>query len=411
MSTKNQKNHNKNMYGGLFDKKNKSKMNLPTIIKTTKKSEGKFFKAYEDKEKVNKEYTKAYIDHLENLELLDDRINFTGMVNVFKNLILKYNLKTNKIDKGSPILFRNYNIEGDILPSTFRKEHINQQINFLMKRYFAPSDHQFIRYMEIDTITTTSFSLNITTIDNKKYKNKIGHEGFIINKNDIKQALKDIIHTTKKNLRRDSGIIDYNNKADTKSTSSRKSISVKSSRKKRNTSTKKHNAHTIRKSQGKDQGKDQEQAPINLLPEANSKLGISKLNSKLKSIFKSQKKYKYSFDKSRRQIDKEKKEKDEKEKLEREEREKKARMNQYQESPEGIIAKKCLQYQDQPTCVADTDCFYSANINKCLRNTRGPVGPAVPGLAIGPPIAALSGLDADLINIPELEDSDDEQKL
>lgn len=418
-------NLNHNMNGGLFGK---SKLTLKNIVKNTKHSESKFISTFEEQEKFNMhylklyekmthKYSKAYTDHIKNLELLDDRINFHGMVNVFENLIMKYNLKTDKVDRESPLFFRNYLVSGDDSPSTFRKEHLKQQIDFLMRKYFAPSDRQFIKYIETDALTTTSFSLNITTIDSKKYKNKIDHDDYIIDKNEIKKTLKDIIHTTKKNLKRDSGIILYN--GNTKSTSSRKSASVKSSKKKHNkynTKTKKFNTVRTLRSRGRDKSKEKNKENVNLLPAGNNKQGIkgiNNINSKLKSIFKSHKRDQFSIEKSRGQLDKEKKEKNNKERAEREEKEKKARQDLYQDTPEGIISKKCNLYADQPTCVADTDCFFNANINKCLRSNRqpgAPGAPGVPGVPIAPP-TTVTGLTQNLIKIPELLPSDNEKKL
>lgn len=403
--------------GGIFGK---SKLTLKSIVKNTKHSEAKFINTFEEQERFNmyylklyekmsRKYSKAYTEHLKNLELLDDRINFHGLVNVFKNLIMKYNMNTDQIDKESPLFFRNYLVSGDDSPSTFRREHLKQQIDFFMRKYFTPSDRQFIKYIEIDTLTTTSFSLNITTIDSKKYKNKIDHNEYIIDKNEIKQTLKNIIHTTKKNLKRSSGVISYN--GNTKSTSNRKSASVKSSKKKHNTRTKKFNTVRTLRSRGRDKSKDKDESIVNLLPQKeNSKKGINNLNSKLKSIFKSHKREQFSIEKSRGQLDKEKKEKNNKERAEREEKEKKARQDLYQDTPEGIIAKKCNLYADKPACDTDTDCFFNPNINKCLRSTRPPVAPGVPGAPIAPP-TTVSGLTQNLIKIPELTPSNNEKKL
>jgi hypothetical protein len=423
--TKSQNKNNNINGGGIFGK---SKLTLKTIVNNTKHSETKFINTFEEQERFNinylklyekmsHKYSKAYAEHLKNLELLDDRINFHGMVNVFKNLIMKYNINTDKIDKDSPLFFRNYLVSGDDSPSTFRSEHLKQQIDFFMRKYFTPSDRQFIKYIETDTLTTTSFSLNITTIDNKKYKNKIAHNEYIIDKNEIKQTLKDIIHTTKKNLKRDSGVISYKH-GDTKSTSSRKSASVKSSKKKHNThnkhNTKTKKSNTVRtlRSRGKDKHKND--SIVNLLqPKANSKKGINNINSKLKSIFKSHKREQFSIEKSRGQLDREKKDKNNKERVEREEKEKKARQDLYQDTPEGIISKKCNLYTDQPTCIADTDCFFNLNINKCLRSNRVPGAPGAtgaPGAPIAPP-TTVSGLTQNLIKIPELLPSNNEKKL
>lgn len=389
------------MDGGFFSTKKKSDLNLATLIKYTKKSESNFFKSYEEMEKCNKKYAKSYADHLEYLELLDDRINFHGMVNVFKKLILKYNIKSGKIDKSSPILFKNYTIVGDVAPSTFRREHITRQLYFLMKKYFNPSENEFIKYMLIENITTTSFLLNITTIDNKNYKNKISHDEFIINKNEVKAALKDIIHTTKQNLKRENRVILFNSKSNgnTKSTSSKKSHTKSNTK---SHSVKSNITHSTKKAHSKTKKNN---VVVNLLNEANSKQGIDQINSKLQSIFKPKTKPLFSIEKTRGELQKEKKEQDEKE-----EKERKDKFQYYPETPEGLIQKKCNLLPDKPSCDADSDCFFSPNINKCIRSVKPPGAP--PGFLtpIPPPVPVIPGTPG-LITIPVLIDSNNEQKL
>ena len=81
-------------------------------------------------------YNKAYEKHLENLLLIDDFIHFNGMETLFKKVIMKDNFTNGKIDRSNPLLFQNYLIEGDISPSSFRKEHlIRQYIQFRTKNW------------------------------------------------------------------------------------------------------------------------------------------------------------------------------------------------------------------------------------------------------------------------------------
>ena len=408
--------------GGFFGFfQSKPNDSLETIVQNTKSSEAKLISSYEVMDKIQAEYSKAYNDHLKNLELLDDRVNFNGMVNVFKKMIMKYNIKSGVIDKTSPILFRNYSIEGEFAPSAFRREHISKQIYFYMKKYFPPSDSGVIKYMNIENITTTSFTLNITTIDNKNYKTKITHEDYLVDKTEVKKTLKDIIHTTKKYLRRDSKKMSYNS---ARSISSKKYRSVKSSKKSKKSkkkvlTAKQKSAKLVHNSKQKLISKNKmiinnkkpdvhNNKEIDLFAH-NNKKGLSKINSKLRHIFRSKKRSLLSIEKSKSHRDREKKAKENQEKklketLEKKEKEERDKKGIFPNTPEGEIDKKCSQYQDKTSCEADADndCFFQPFTNKCRRNTRKQQG--VPGAQQSTPYKLPSHPGA--ITIPELEPSD-----
>ena len=224
------------MKGGFFSFKSSSKgkkqerkhFSFDDTVKNTKKSEAKLIKTYQDMDEKTRLYTRAYVDHLENLGQLDNYAHFNGMVTLFEKVIMRDNIKTGKINMSNPILFRNYMIEGEVMPSVLREEHLKRQIEYLREKYFSSRDNSFVNYITITDITKTSFVFNVIMIDNKKYNRKISHEDFLINKSEFKSALKDIIHTTKKNLKRDSRIIEYDE--DTKNSNGRRSRSVKSNR-------------------------------------------------------------------------------------------------------------------------------------------------------------------------------------
>ena len=338
------------MKGGFFGFSSKDKKNnsFDTVVKNTKKSESKLIKSYEEMDEKTRTYTKAYGEHLENLEQLDEYAHFNGMVNVFKKIIMKDNIKTGKIDMSNPILFRNYMIEGEVMPSVLREEHLKRQLEYLRNKYFTLRDNSFITYISISDITKTSFVFNVVTIDNKKYNRKISHEDYIVNKSEAKSALKDILHTTKKNLKRESRIIEYNE--NTKNTSSRKSKSVKSSRKSAlsNKSTK--------KSKKSKKSKKNNNKQLNIVK------SINKLDNELQNILKSKKKRSlFSMEKTRSYRDKELKEKREAEEKE------KALLNP--PSQDEIIEKKCNLLSVQE-CGLDRECFFNIGANKCKKSNR-----------------------------------------
>jgi len=188
-------------------------------IRRTKLSEGKLIKTYGIMDSATKHYQKSYDTHLQNLEKLDDYANFNGMENLFKKVIMKENFKNGKVDKSLPILFRNYLIEDETAPSAFRKEHIMRQVNYVLDKYFAGREHMFIKSMSVD-VGKNEIILYITTIENIKKSRKINHSGYVISISETKSALKEILATTKKNLKRNSSIIQYNHNSNNSSDNS-----------------------------------------------------------------------------------------------------------------------------------------------------------------------------------------------
>jgi hypothetical protein len=357
------------MKGGFFSFKSSSKgkkqvkkhFSFDETVKNTKKSEAKLIKTYQDMDDTTRLYTKAYVDHLENLGQLDNYAHFNGMVTLFEKVIMRDNIKTGKINMSNPILFRNYMIEGEVMPSVLREEHLKRQIDYFREKYFSTRDNSFVNYITITDITKTSFVFNVIMIDNKKYNRKISHEDFLINKSEFKSALKDIIHTTKKNLKRDSRIIEYDE--DTKNSSGRRSRSVKSNR-----SNKHKNSNKTKKRELSQNNKKLVQE-INIFGKDNKK-GINNLDNEIKNLLKSQTKKKslFSIQKTHSIRDREAKEKREAEEKER------ALANP--PSPDELIEKKCNLLSAQE-CGLDRECFFNLGANKCKKSTRNIPMPGV----------------------------------
>ena len=385
------------------NRKDKNKYSLGDLVKYTKKSESKLIRNYEEMSKSTSEYAKAFQDHLENLEQLDDRVNFNGMVTLFEKIIMKDNIHSGKIDKSSPILFRNYKIEGDVSSSTFRTEHLERQIYYLLNKYIEPRHTNFITYMTITDITKTSAVLNIITIDNKKYKKKIDHEDYILDKNDVKKMLQDVIHTTKKSLKMQNNIILFNNNS--KSTFSRKSESIKSNRNKfisrkktpsinrkntmKTTNTKNNQINYI-----KPETNEKPYEVINLFASSNSKR-LKNVPNSLKSVFKENKQIpRFSFQKTRSEKDRNaKKIANEKAAVEVKEKE-----LQYPARQENLVAQKCSPLEKQE-CDLVPECYYNPNFLKCVKNTRYVPGQA-PGQAPAPAPGQAPGQTPGQVNYP-----------
>lgn len=201
-------------------------------IRKTKRSELTLINAYEEYENKTRKYNTAFKEHLDNLKKLDDYGNFKGLETLFTKIIIPDEFKGDKIDKSNPLLFRNYLVNAEIPPSEFRKEHIKQQIRYILNESFAERDRMLIRYFDVE-LGKTEFIMNVITIDNIKKSRKISHDNYIISMSETKSNLKDILNITKKNLKRKSLVVEIDNKH---SLSSYKKNSTKSSKSRSNKS-------------------------------------------------------------------------------------------------------------------------------------------------------------------------------
>jgi len=373
------------MKGGFKYKskpKDKKHISFDKLVKETKKSEGTLISSYEEMDKKSEEYANAYKDHIENLEVLDDYVHFNGLTTLFQEIIMKDNIKTGKIDRSSPIFFRNYMIEGEVSPNVLRAEHLKRQVDYLSNKFFSLRDQALINYVSVVDVTKTSFVLNIVMIDNKKYNRKLHHDNFIVDKNDLKKNMKDIIHTSKKNLKRDNKILLYDGDTEPTYSSRSKSIlnskrknSIKSSRshrrsrnrsrsrsRSRNRNRSRNRSHKNSpkgKSSTKKNNKKITQKNINIFG-SNSQKGISNMSTRVQNIIRSKKKTlsPYSVNKTNSMMNKEAKNK-----KNAEDKAKAPPVTKQQ-----IIDAKCKLYgENAEMCKADSDCYYSIKENKCFK--------------------------------------------
>lgn len=203
--------------GGLFGSSN----SFGSVIKT-KTSESSLIKNYESMEKATKDYNKSFKEHLSNLNKLDDYANFSGMKNLFQKVIMKEIItQGTKVDTSMPLLFRNYHIEKEPTPSAFRREHILNQVRYILTTSFAGREHMLIKYMSVE-IGRTQFILHITTIENIKKSRTLDHNGYVIDAGGTRAALKDILSATKKNLKRRSALVEIGRGSSLSTSSGRK---------------------------------------------------------------------------------------------------------------------------------------------------------------------------------------------
>jgi hypothetical protein len=202
-------------------------------ILDVKKSESKLIDDYETMDKSIQNYHNSYDKHLKNLITLDDFANFNSMETLFKDHIVKKHFKRGDIDKTNPILFRNYLVLGDITPASFRKQHIIQQVRYVLKKYFAPREHQFIKEIDVE-VGKNSALISITTIEHNKHKREVKYtksKSFILKMSEMKTALKNIIGSAKKHLKNDSKIYDISSSNSNSSSESKNSNSENTSEK------------------------------------------------------------------------------------------------------------------------------------------------------------------------------------
>ena len=386
------------MKAGFFsfkDRKDKNKYSLGELVKHTKKSESKLIRNYEEMSKATSDYAKAFKDHFENLEQLDDRVNFNGMVSLFEEIIMKDTINSDKVDKSTPILFSNYKIEGDISSSSFRTEHLERQLYYLLDKYNEEKDASFIKYMSITNVTKTSCKINIITIDNKKYSKEIDHEEFILDEDTVKKILQDIIYTTKKNLKiQNNNLFNnmFNNNSKFKTHKKGKSILHNRSKKnRRNTKNKNNNNNNIQINKN---NKNIEE--INLLENNNNNERLRFLNNNIRNVFKKRNEIPlFSIEKTRSQKDRNVK----KIANEKAAAEAKARELQYPPRQENQIAQKCAILQEQE-CKNTPECHFT-KYQTCIKSTRPPLIPGqLPGQAPGQLPGQLPGQTPGQVNYP-----------
>jgi hypothetical protein len=204
--------------GGFFSRGN----SFGGVIKKTKSSESSLIKNYESMEKATKNYNKSFKEHLANLNKLDDYANFSGMKNLFQKVIMKEVITSGaKVDTSMPLLFRNYHIEKEPTPSAFRREHILNQVRYILETSFAGREHMLIKYMSVE-IGKSQFILHITTIENIKKSWKLDHNGYVIDAGGTRAALKNILSTTKKNLKRRTALVEIGRGSSSAGSSKRK---------------------------------------------------------------------------------------------------------------------------------------------------------------------------------------------
>ena len=344
-------------------------------IKKTKTSETKLINRYEELDKVTKEYHEAYENHLKNLITLDDFANFHGMEKLFQKVIMKDAFKRGQVDRSAPLLFKNYLIEDETTPRSFRKEHIMRQVEYVLKKHFAGREHMYIKTIKIEDLGKNEFILHIVTIENIKRNRKISHSSYIIDMAKTRAFLKETLESTKKNLKRRSTLVEMGSKSSKSSDSGSTKSKKHTKRAKRSKRTKKSRSRLSVFGNNNDNSNTSSRQSTSNTIDSEIELGtIENTKSSYKKTLNAEKQYKPG-------------------KSDNEAKPTTAPAKREEYKPTAIVpgdilttqandllapkpvinnAKKakCNQYSDTATCNNDHDCFWNTKANRCFVSTR-----------------------------------------
>lgn len=156
----NLKDTNKNMVGG--------RSSLGKALRSVKKSEKNLIKYYQKHSSASEKYYTKLDKHISNLKNLDEHIpDVDSFLDIFNNNVLPDEITPNKkINKLTPLFIQAYAITENSSPKEITKEHIKQQIRYVMKKKHAPQDIRLLRDMEID-LEPTFVNLRFVLLDNR----------------------------------------------------------------------------------------------------------------------------------------------------------------------------------------------------------------------------------------------------
>ena len=179
------------------------------VIKNTKHSENIVIEKYKKMYSNVKDYYIAYDNHLNNLKKLDKYVNFSGMTGMFKKVIVKNYFTHGSVDKSLPILFNNYAINEETSYKQFRKDHIMQQIYYVIDTYFSDKGGMTnIKYLFLD-VAKAYFILYITNKADKTENYKIAHTDYLIDIQDTIDKIQDIIVVDKSKLKQKKEVLTF----------------------------------------------------------------------------------------------------------------------------------------------------------------------------------------------------------
>ena len=149
-----------------------------------------------------KDYYDKYNSHINSLIKLDDFMDNSNMTEIFTKYIIKDNFNKNKIDRGNPLLLRNYLVNGMTSQKSFKKEHVAMQIKYRVFKNFGEKDYLLIRDVGVKFTSKNKNSVYVTIqgIDMEQYSKTLSHNKLILNNAEANEFVKSTIRRIKKKI-------------------------------------------------------------------------------------------------------------------------------------------------------------------------------------------------------------------
>lgn len=201
----NHKYKNNHKGGNLFS----SHDTFEDVIHNTKRTENSIINEFGKMYSAVKSFYSIYDKHIDNLKKLDAYVKFDGMTNLFKKVILKQYLRPGNIDKRIALLFNNYSINTSTSSIAFIKEHILQQIYYVIDTEFGDKGGMLnIKYIFV-SVTPDNVVINITNQEDKTEIINISHDGYIIDIDEAIDKLQNIIVVDKDKLKKKKEVLKF----------------------------------------------------------------------------------------------------------------------------------------------------------------------------------------------------------
>ena len=175
------------------------KSSLGKVLKKTKKSEKKLIESFQKHSKATDTYYVKLNEHVNNLQELDEHIpEVTSFVNIFNNTVMPEDIVPNKkIDKSVPLFIQSYGITEYSSPKEITKEHVKQQVRYVIKKNHAPHESRLLRDMEVD-LDPNTVNVRFVLLDNRTTaSHSLSHENYELNLVELGLKIKDVIEDAK----------------------------------------------------------------------------------------------------------------------------------------------------------------------------------------------------------------------
>lgn len=204
---------NKNKKGGFFGLfSGENTINTSSYGKymgNAIKTEDLLLKKYEAFTKAAKEYNDIYNEHIKNIEFLEEQKGMTSLLSTFKDTVLPNDILYHlKIDRSNPLLLRNYLVTDDTLPKNFRREHVLNQIRYVISK-FKPADKILIDSIGNVKIEGSTCLYTVKASNGEKFEQKVRiNDDYIIDTEDVDEQITELIGNLKSKIDFDIELVD-----------------------------------------------------------------------------------------------------------------------------------------------------------------------------------------------------------